>query len=379
MSLVELFPAVEGNVITEIVVPQLVFAVNLTPESRALFGIRPVSMGQLVFDTLGRYPRPTETITFKFQAINYRGTLMGWDSPVDSHKASFLLGDGWNGNYPKAVVLDIPAGCNLYGGPGRRPYHVAGTSSYAPLNDTRSRPAAIFSLEGTDAFINTETPLRLTGSGNIYQSGGSGVSTVSLKEYISDLQTMIDPIIGGLGMSYPRGISGTLTLPNGQVEKWSVVDNVPTEPMNGSYNSAGWVQYGYERYVISSYSGCGGRWGFSGTLGYYQTEGNYGDGMFGTPIYEPGLLFELGDLNGVRFPNINTINNTIDLSEFTGKVNGFTKAEWNVPFVGSTKEANYWFGSRVNAYSTKLFGSNYPIVRIFGHPEYSVDKQPVKN
>lgn len=337
-----------GPLITEIEVPQLEF---FNPALRSA-GVPPIRFGDLFRTSQGREPEPGEYVRFNFTQrpsanglVPYRGAI-GWHSKtsvqhngatyavVPRPKANFLLGEGWvTGQTPGQIELNIAATCSIW---------TASGIPWKPENEydlqrTDCMPGAVFSFEGTEAFVNPTTPLIFNHHGNIWLAGGTGAGGASRNyansvesraggcgkgwphcpyphDYINNLGTSIDiiqdTILGGSSLPGP-GVDGEFFM---VLHYWP---NASTSSNANQYHD--WN------------TGDGGSYGQMGRGSFVSMyEANYPsseDGeLTGT---SPAALFHLGSNSGTRFVNWAGLTACVDMSGSTGKVNSFGPSFWN--------------------------------------------------
>lgn len=335
-------PGSSGPLITDIEVPQLTFA-NASLRSA---GVEPIRFGDLFRSRMGREPEPGEYVRFNFSSFSYRGAF-GWSSRssvfhrgvqyavVAKPRASFLLGAGWlPGQTPAQIEINIPSSCQIWTASGipSRP------TSYSDFNTMDAVVTSVFSLQGTEAFINQTTPLIFNHKGNIWLAGGTGAGGGSYSSYVgtSGGAAFFISETGGCGKGWPHCPHPSQSLKNDA----SSIDIYQDTVLGGTSLVGPGIDGGYITFqsysgfnssnvgTITWYLGDGGSYGQvgRGSFGTFSAQGSLPTGSFSGTL--PAALFDLGDNAASRFINWNNFSPCIDVVGATGRVNNFLKSSW---------------------------------------------------
>ncbi len=329
------------NIWTETIIPAIAYY-GLDGTSPPLY------FADLFYSTHGRWPGSNESVIFRLPAsVISRGAthIPGYD--YRPSKLNWWLGgsiDGgaagrW-GSPPKQMKIIIDGTIYAAGGAG-------GFYNY-------SRTAALFgqdggsimSLSSTEAFINASTPLLIEGAGEIFPGGGGGSSCW----YDMTSQVYRSKCYGASGVGLPRSSYGGASIPEKprQYNDSSLTGVLHRQVYNIAWQNTDTGQYAY-----------GGQSGGSGGKGHLSTSSaTSGPGAWHLEINSGagGLVFDLGDNGGTRFPNQASIQAAINLDKFTGKICSMPASQWKASF--AIQQNNNFYGWRgLNEYWTYIFAN----------------------
>lgn len=250
----------------------------------------PISFGDLFFSTHGRHPGPMENVQFTLPAGNYRGVAVA-TSGTTGVNPHWLLGS-WPGQKPRSMKLVINGNQYCVGGTGLR-----GTALRTDI-EYNADGGSLMSMEGTETFINSTTPLIIEGNGNLYSGGGGAGGLI----YGGTTFT------GGPGAGFPQkswvGSNYTFTI---QV----------ITPNGGAASTVG----------------TGGTTGVGGGFGRYGTIGSAGTSpppatVLGTFPGQPGVIWMYGNNSDARFQNETTVKSIFNWDNFNGAINNVPASTW---------------------------------------------------